>query len=343
MLKAKVGEISKYIGMAYAKKKTIFLHGAPGIGKSTAIHDAAKQLSKKYGEEFGVIDIRLSQLDPTDLGGIPVPKDNKMHRYYPAWWPTEGKGILLFDEMNKGTPSTQAAAYQMVLDRRMGDIPLGDGWIIVAAGNRSTDRVTVFEMDSALRNRFAMHLEVEKPTNDELAEYFNSIDKADMQVEGFLRFKPSRVFYRDDEGEDAAWASPRSWEQFIDLKTGLKDFTMLKNIACGSVGDVVGREFAAFVRLSDKVDINQVLSNPSTFASVTDPDVKYSVITEIADRYKQESKLGSKCIDFAFAVQDAEYVMLALTMFSKANRTFIQKLMEDDRAENLAEYMQKFL
>lgn len=352
MLKARVGEVKKYVKMAYKQRKPLFLHGAPGIGKSSVVRQVADELKKELGvERFFVKDIRLSQLDPTDLGGIPVPKDEMMERYYPSWWPTGDEfGIIFFDELNKGTPSTQAAAYQLILDGAMGDRKLSPNVIIVAAGNRSSDNVTVYDMDSALENRFPMHIEVEPPSTEELTKYFESIGKVNMQVFGFLEFSERSVWRYDEKTTDPAWASPRSWEFLIDLLEMVKDknkeekMRMLKNLAVAAVGDVVGREFHGFVKLNEEVNINEILDNPTKFKEIERPDVKHSVITEIAERYSRNKALEPKCIDFVFETAELpEYVMLTLKMFSKANRNFPEKVVNDKRGQKLSEYMAEFI
>jgi MoxR-like ATPase len=357
MLKAKVSDVSKYIELAWKQRKPLFLHGAPGIGKSSVVRQAAEKIAHAEGvSEFFVKDIRLSQMDPTDLGGLPIPvgdedEQKAMGRIFPEWWPTGNEfGIIFFDELNKGTPSTQAAAYQLILDRRMGDRELSPNVMIVAAGNRSSDNVTVYDMDSALQNRFPMHIEVEVPTKDELEAYFTSIDKNDMKIFGFWNYSERSIWRYDDKGADPSWASPRSWEFLADLLELTKEMPKadrmreMKALAVSAVGDVVGREFAAYVRLNEVVDIDAILDNPKKFAEIERPDVKHSVITEIADRYKRNKNLEKKAIEFVFGTTELpEYVMLALSMFSKANKNFVQKVVSHPKGAELAEHMEKFI
>ena len=135
--------------------------GPPGIGKSSIVAAAAE----KAGIDF--IDLRLSQLAPTDLRGLPVPvHPNKGEEYGISKWyppeflPREGKGILFLDELNMAPPVMQGVAQQLILDRKIGSYKVPQGWIILSAGNRKEDRASVFEMPSPLANRF-IHLEVE--------------------------------------------------------------------------------------------------------------------------------------------------------------------------------------
>jgi MoxR-like ATPase len=352
MLKLRVGQVKDFIKLAYKQRKPIFLHGAPGIGKSSVVRQAAEELQKELGQErFFVRDIRLSQLDPTDLGGIPVPIEGAMDRFYPKWWPTgQEHGIIFFDELNKGTPSTQAAAYQLILDGMMGERKLSPNVLIIAAGNRSSDNVTIYDMDAALQNRFPLHIEVELPTKDELVTYFESVDKENMQVFGFWDFSNRSIWRYDEKSSDPSWASPRSWEFLIELLELVKDRPvaernkLVKELATGAVGDVVGREFSAYVRLNEEVNIAEILEHPEKFKDIERPDVKHSVITEIADRFRRNKSLMPKCINFVFETAELpEYVMLTLTMFSKANKNFVEHVVKDTRGERLAEHMEKFV
>ena len=51
-----------------ARMAPLMLWGAPGVGKSTVIRELCAQ------EGIGFIDIRLSQREPVDLRGLPVPQ-----------------------------------------------------------------------------------------------------------------------------------------------------------------------------------------------------------------------------------------------------------------------------
>jgi len=127
---------------ALKKKRPIFLWGPPGIGKSDIVHQIGE-----YMEAY-VIDIRLSLWEPTDIKGIPYysANDNAMVWAAPAELPTaemaaKYKNIILFlDEMNSAAPAVQAAAYQLILNRKVGQYVLPDNVLIVAAGNRDADK-----------------------------------------------------------------------------------------------------------------------------------------------------------------------------------------------------------
>ncbi|MEI6124984.1 MAG: MoxR family ATPase [Pseudomonadota bacterium] len=130
------------------------LWGPPGVGKSSSTKQACEELGGKF------IDSRLSQRDPVDLRGVPEIVDGKTVFRLPEELPREGHGIILFDELSSCDPSLLVAAYELILDRRLGDYRVPPGFYIVAAGNRQEDRSVSRQMPAALANRF-MHLEIE--------------------------------------------------------------------------------------------------------------------------------------------------------------------------------------
>ena len=140
-----------------ALKRPVMVWGAPGIGKS----DIVKQIGTDAKRE--VIDIRLPLWEPTDIKGIPFfnSKSNTMEWAPPAELPSDpkSKAILFLDELNSAPPSVQAAAYQLILNRRVGTYKLPEGVSIVAAGNRETDKGVTYRMPAPLANRF-VHLEM---------------------------------------------------------------------------------------------------------------------------------------------------------------------------------------
>ena len=133
-------------------QSSIMIWGAPGIGKSSII----SQVAKSNG--LDLIDLRISQLAPTDLRGIPVPGENVAQWYPPEFLPKEGRGILFLDEINMAPPAVQGIAQQLILDRKVGSYRVPDGWFVWAAGNRKQDHAAVFDMPAPLANRF-IHLE----------------------------------------------------------------------------------------------------------------------------------------------------------------------------------------
>jgi hypothetical protein len=181
--------------------------GAPGVGKSQQVHQAAG------GDP--VVDVRLSMLDPVDLRGLPVVADGRVAWARPDFLPEEGTGILLFDELNTAPVAVQNAALQLILDRRCGPHRLGEGWYIVACGNRASHRAHVNPLSAALRNRFAI---VDyQPTVEQWTRWAHA-HGIHPHVIAFLNFSPSNLVGAPND-EYGNFASPRGWErvsQFIE-------------------------------------------------------------------------------------------------------------------------------
>ena len=160
-----------------------------------------------------MIDIRLSQMEPSDLRGIPFRVGELVEWAIPAILPNVerhgGAGILFLDEITSAPPSVSAAAYQLILDRRLGEYQVPDGWAIFAAGNRQGDRGVTYTMPAPLANRFS-HFEVDVNLDDWVAwAYVSGIDE---RLIAFLRFRPELLFDFDPAHNPVAFPSPRSWE-----------------------------------------------------------------------------------------------------------------------------------
>ena len=244
----KVSQAKDAIRSCMAAKLPVMLWGPPGIGKS----DSIKQLGKE--KDRMVIDLRMSLLNPVDLRGVPVAKDGKTDWWAPCFLPRKGEAsetaILFLDEMNAAPPSVQAAAYQLVLDRRVGEYVLPDGVDVIAAGNRGTDRAIVYDMSSALRNRF-MHYEIV----EDLDEWKDWAMKNGIQDEivSFLNYKQDRLFYFDPKVHTRQFPTPRSWEFVSRLMGQLESYRHAAVLLAGGLGVGVANEFMGFLRVAGKL------------------------------------------------------------------------------------------
>ena len=231
----------------------VFLWGAPGIGKSSII----KQIAQK--KDIGFIDLRLALMDPTDLKGIPF-YDKDAHQALwapPAFLPRDGSGILFLDELNSAPPSVQASAYQLILDRRVGEYELPDGWAIVAAGNREGDKGVTYKMASPLANRF-VHFEMDVSVDDWCDwAYKNEIDES---IIGYVSYKNEHLFTFDAKNPQKAFATPRSWE-YVDkiLKSNIDEKLILESIS-GAISKEVAVGFLSFKKVQNRLpSIDEIL------------------------------------------------------------------------------------
>ena len=188
------------------KQRPVFMWGAPGIGKS----DIVKQLGEESGRE--VVDVRLSLWEPTDIKGIPYYNStaNTMSWAPPAELPTDenSTAILFLDELNSAAPATQAAAYQLILNRRVGTYVLPKGVSIVAAGNRETDKGVTYRMPAPLANRF-LHLELRVDFED--WHQWAVSNRIHEQVVGYVGFAKQDLYDFDPKSSSRSFATPRSW------------------------------------------------------------------------------------------------------------------------------------
>jgi hypothetical protein len=228
-------------------KGAVMVWGAPGLGKTDIVKQIGKELS------LPVIMLSLNKMSPVDIMGVPYfdKETGKTVWGVPEIYPDEkrdGKsGILFVDEINTAAPSVQAAAYQLILDRKVGNYKLPDGWFIIAAGNRSKDRGVTFKMPAPLINRFAMHINVE-PDIEAWSEwaYRNQIDE---RVIGFLRWKPDYLHKQPDELEDGkGFPTPRAWENASKLLAIYEGEEAIDAIG-DCVGEGVAAEFASWITI----------------------------------------------------------------------------------------------
>ena len=258
----------------------VMIWGPPGVGKSQII----AQVGKRH--DVPVIDIRLSQMEPSDLRGIPFREGERVEWAVPAMLPDAERhgpeGILFLDEITSAPPSVSAAAYQLILDRRLGEYEVPEGWAIFAAGNRQGDRGVTYTMPSPLANRFA-HFEFEINLDDWVAwAYQNGIDD---RVIAFLRFRPDLLFEFDPAHNPVAFPSPRSWEC---AHRALQKFDAQHELLLGSlqacVGEAAGVELYAFVQNLDKMPDLDAITRGEEVPVPDEIDLQYAVASALVGR-----------------------------------------------------------
>jgi len=277
-------QAKKLVKKAVEVKRPIFMWGPPGIGKSSLV----KELANEGG--YGLVDIRLSQLDPTDLRGMPViERETKTTSWYtPSFLPRKGKYLIFLDELNQANRLIQAAALELLLDRKCGDYKVPNESVLVAAGNRLDDNAFVQPLSSALENRM-LHLEVE-PNLENFVTWGRG--KIVDDVIDFLQWK-SDLLYK--QTKEPAYPTPRSWEFCSQLIENEKDDKMVKSLASTAIGIGAAQEFTAWMKVYRNVDINAIL-NKGTLPEVKDKDAsfKYAVTLAVGNAVRKGKAKGKE-------------------------------------------------
>ena len=295
----------------------VMIWGAPGVGKS--------QIVLQVAEHHGVpmLDIRLSQLEPSDLRGIPFRVDNHVEWAIPTMLPDEqrhgSQGILFLDEITSAPPSVSIAAYQLILDRRLGAYEVPPRWAIFAAGNRQGDRGVTYTMPAPLANRFA-HFEFDVNLDDWVAwAYGNGIDE---RLIGFLRFRPELLFEFDPAHNPVAFPSPRSWEF---AHRALQKFADQPRLLLGAlqacVGPAAGIELQAFVNNLERMpDLDAIVAGENVMIP-EEIDLQYAIASALVGKAihamdtTAAARVHGNILDFAARLRPREMgVMLVSDM-----------------------------
>ncbi len=207
----------------------IMLWGPPGVGKSQMVIGVTQEMNVE------IVDVRLAQKDPTDMRGLPVPNEQTkaVQWFLSSEWPRDwsSRGIIFFDELTAADKTLQVSAYEMILDRKLGDVGEGKfgyevppGWLIVAAGNQRQDRAVSQPMSSALANRF-LHVVVKAKATD----WINWAKKSGVHpvVIDYIEDPTALVNVSSDDklhnmnpeyfDLEKGWPSPRSWERVSSI------------------------------------------------------------------------------------------------------------------------------
>ena len=256
----------------------IYLHSSPGIGKSAVVKQVTKEL------DIGFVDVRLAQLEQADVAGIPYVSRSEgdehetMKTSVPDWFPSKERikaglmpknGILFFDEMSNAPIPVQHAAYRIVLDREIHrGCELGDGWAIVSAGNKKSDKTGAKGVAPALANRYAYHLDIEANLIDfTIYAMDTGLNK---EIIGFLNFDASMLYNFDPKRNDVSFATPRSWEQMSNLLEVGYNNDELAHVMGGCVGDKVASSFMSFRKYYGVLpNFQKIMSGEETYTVPT--------------------------------------------------------------------------
>lgn len=232
---------------------SVMLWGPPGVGKSQAVRQLGKEIEKNTGKKTRVTDVRLLLFNPIDLRGIPTANAEKTL----AVWlkpqifqmdPDENiVNILFLDEISAAPQSVQAAAYQITLDRVVGEHKLPENCIVIAAGNRTTDKSVAFKMPKALANRL-LHIELEGSFKS--WKEWAVRQGVNHKVVAFLSFRRQHLLTFDPANDDLAFATPRSWEMVSNILNYVDpDVDKTYSLISGIIGSGLAIEFRTWAQV----------------------------------------------------------------------------------------------
>jgi hypothetical protein len=282
------------IRKAIQTRRPVFLWGPPGIGKS----DIVKQIGEDAGRE--VVDVRLALWEPTDIKGIPYynADQGKMVWAPPSELPTdpESTAIIFLDELNSAPPAVQAAAYQLILNRRVGTYELPKGVDVVAAGNREGDRGVTYRMPAPLANRF-IHLEA-KVDFDDFQEWA-VMNNVHPEVVGYVGFAKQDLYDFDPKSPSKAFATPRSWVFVSDLlKDDDCDIDTLHNLIAGAVGDGLAVKFMAHRKIAGRLPkAEDILKGKVKDLQIKEVSAMYSLTVSLCYELKDQAEKKAKDFD----------------------------------------------
>ena len=245
------------------KFPSVMLWGPPGVGKSQAVRQIGKRIKTQTGKRVHITDVRLLLFNPIDLRGIPTSNADKTLAVWlkPQIFQMDESdnivNILFLDEISAAPQSVQAAAYQITLDRVIGEHKLPENCIVIAAGNRTTDKSVAFKMPKALANRL-MHIEVEGSFKSWKQWAIQSGINA--KVVGFLSFRRERLMSFDSSTDDLAFATPRSWEIVSNILNYVEsDVDKVYSLVAGIVGCGAALEFRTWSKVYNELpDIEEI-------------------------------------------------------------------------------------
>jgi MoxR-like ATPase len=308
-------------------ERTPFIWGAPGIGKSALVREAADLL------DVPCVTLLGTQIAPEDLIGVPRIRGAPDGRFVTEFCPPSAilradPFLLFIDELNSAVPDVQKAFYSLILDRRLGDYVLPAGSRVVGAGNRVEDRALVRPMATALANRL-VHVALAPDVEAWLS--WGASHGVHALVLAFVRARPDRLFELPPTDATPAYPTPRAWHMLSDAL-----FTVTERLwaatAAGCVGDRAGAEWSAFARRALEAPPLEALA-AGTAAVPRDPELIYflgaSSLAKLGSKNRADGELAAKVVQLLGAASKEVAVWVVDAALARRKKTEASLAFED--------------
>ena len=337
--------------LKYNLKYTILGLGAPGIGKSEVI----RQIGAKYG--YKVIDIRLAQMSEVEISGLIYPNADRTKTIWlsPEVLPDEKrdgpKTILLLDEITSCTKRVQVAAYQLILDRRIGQYTLPEGTIVIALGNREDDDGVYIRLAGPLADRFEIHYI--EPDFETWKKDFAIPHGVHKFVMDYLTVKPEALHTQVPGDSNIVFATPRSWTRVSDiLKYDCNVESMIvQHKIVGNIGEKEGLQFIEYCKNQEKlVSADEFMYRGAS--APEHPDELYILVNGIVNKASflstvrtvdelsdEQQKTVQDVLRALFRLTKAEFIVMGLRNLLQMNRSVVKAIFLELDDENCLRFI----
>lgn len=319
-------ELNILVKEYYKAKIPLIVYGRFGIGKSVAIKDTAKELSEKQGRKFVewnrinedekhnilenpkdffvFIDIRLSEYDSSDIKGLPEFNSGKKSIDFkvPIWAllmeQENSDGILFFDEISLAPPLVISSCYKILHDRIINNSRINKNWGILSATNTDEDNAYTHTLASPLKDRCG-EVTLVGASADNWTEWALK-NEINSRIIAFINFKSSYL-WKVDFNDTQKYATYRAWERVNTLikDISLNDYDTLQLISSSAICEGIATEFVAFCKISEQVDLKEIVKNPSKLKEIEDIGIRYFIISGIADMYREDKVNMDKIMEIS--------------------------------------------
>lgn len=291
----RIKDATRFLKEAIKNGVPTYFQGPPGIGKSSIVWQAASAVFNGETTDSTVggrpdvqwyREFRGSVHDPVDLSGVPSVEKGVTQWNPPAWVPTKGKGVLCVEELAQCAPAMQAGLMELLLDRRVGGRKIGEGWAVVATGNRAEDRAGAMKLLTTNASRLVI-IDLE-PSVEDLCAWGAESGRLSPIIRAFLNYKPACMWSFDPSRQRNT--DPRGWERASHVLTFCPE-DLKQQVLSGIVNDGPAAEFITFELLYKNLpDLDKVIAAPATSTVPSEPSVLFALATALAEKTKGAKK-----------------------------------------------------